>query len=87
MISTKWAVPTVRIRHWRWSRLAISSCILSPAAPVGQYGWDGGLGTIWRNDPSERMITALMTNAAWSSPRPPAIASDFLTAAYACIDD
>jgi CubicO group peptidase (beta-lactamase class C family) len=58
-----------------------------PAAPVGQYGWDGGLGTIWRNDPSEAMVTILLTNAAWTSPRPPDIASDFLTAAYASIDD
>ncbi len=58
-----------------------------PAAPVGQYGWDGGLGTIWRNDPSEQMITVLLTNAAWSSPRPPAIAQDFLTGSYAAIDD
>jgi CubicO group peptidase (beta-lactamase class C family) len=59
----------------------------SPAAPVGQYGWDGGLGTIWRNDPSERMTTILLTNAAWTSPRPPDIALDFLIAAYAAIDD
>jgi CubicO group peptidase (beta-lactamase class C family) len=50
-----------------------------PAAPVGQYGWDGGLGTIWRNDPSEQMITVLLTNVAWTSPRPPDIALDFLT--------
>ena len=58
-----------------------------PAAPVGQYGWDGGLGTIWRNDPQEKMITLLLTNAAWTSPRPPPIAHDFLTGAYAAIDD
>jgi CubicO group peptidase (beta-lactamase class C family) len=58
-----------------------------PAAPVGQYGWDGGLGTIWRNDPSERMVTVLMTNAAWTSPNPPDIALDFLTGAYAAIAD
>lgn len=58
-----------------------------PAAPVGQYGWDGGLGTIWRNDPSEQMVTILMTNAAWTSPRPPDIARDFLTAAYAAVAD
>jgi CubicO group peptidase (beta-lactamase class C family) len=58
-----------------------------PAAPVGQYGWDGGLGSVWRNDPSEDMITILLTNAAWSSPRPPAVALDFLTGAYAAIDD
>ena len=59
----------------------------SPAAPVGQYGWDGGLGSIWRNDPSEQMVTVLLTNAAWTSPRPPAIALDFMAGAYAAIDD
>ena len=58
-----------------------------PAAPVGQYGWDGGLGTVWRNDPSEQMVTILLTNVAWSSPRPPDIAVDFLTGAYAAIED
>lgn len=58
-----------------------------PAAPVGQYGWDGGLGTIWRNDPAEQLVAILLTNAAWSSPRPPDIALDFLTGAYAAIDD
>jgi CubicO group peptidase (beta-lactamase class C family) len=58
-----------------------------PAAPVGQYGWDGGLGTVWRNDPSEQMITILMTNSAFGSPRLPEIAQDLLTGAYASIDD
>lgn len=58
-----------------------------PAAPVGQYGWDGGLGTIWRNDPSEQMITMLLTNAAFTSPRPPDMAVDFLSGAYAAIAD
>jgi len=58
-----------------------------PAMPVGQYGWDGGLGTIWRNDPSEQMITVLMTNAPRMSPRPPDIALDFLTDADASIAD
>ena len=59
----------------------------SPAAPVGQYGWDGGLGTIWRNDPSEQMVTILLTNALWTSPRPPPVALDFLTGAYAAVVD
>ncbi len=58
-----------------------------PAAQVGQYGWDGGLGTIWRNDPSEQMVTILLTNAAWTTPRPPDIAQDFLTGAYASIEE
>ncbi|MCU1372810.1 MAG: hypothetical protein JWO68_96, partial [Actinomycetia bacterium] len=56
-----------------------------PAAPVGQYGWDGGMGTIWRNDPGQQLVTILLTNASWTSPRPPDIAQDFLTAAYAAI--
>jgi CubicO group peptidase (beta-lactamase class C family) len=58
-----------------------------PAAPIGQYGWDGGMGTVWRNDPSEQMITILMTNASWTSPKPPDIAADFATGAYASIED
>ena len=58
-----------------------------PSAPVGQYGWDGGLGTIWRNDPSEQIVTILLTNSAWTSPRPPDLALDFLTGAYAAIGD
>jgi CubicO group peptidase (beta-lactamase class C family) len=35
------------------------------AAPVGSYGWDGGLGTSWRSDPSEDMVG----RAAISEPR------------------
>jgi CubicO group peptidase (beta-lactamase class C family) len=67
--------------------MAVTTRRESPTAPVGQYGWDGGLGTVWRNDPSEQMISVLLTNAAQSSPRSPAIALDFLTCAYASITD
>ncbi|WP_308257394.1 serine hydrolase domain-containing protein [Pseudonocardia lacus] len=57
----------------------------NPAEPVGQYGWDGGLGTIWRNDPADDLTAVLLTNAAWTSPRPPDVARDFLTAAHAAV--
>jgi CubicO group peptidase (beta-lactamase class C family) len=67
--------------------MAVTTRRESPAAPVGQYGWDGGLGTVWRNDPSEQMTSILLTNAAQSSPRLPAIALDFLTCAYASITE
>jgi CubicO group peptidase (beta-lactamase class C family) len=60
---------------------------LDPSEPVGQYGWDGGLGTAWRVDPSEDMITMLMTQKALTSPAPPNVFRDFWTAAYAAIDD
>jgi hypothetical protein len=33
------------------------------------------------------MITILLTNASWTSPRPPAIVRDFLAGAYAAIVD
>jgi CubicO group peptidase (beta-lactamase class C family) len=57
------------------------------SAPVGSYGWDGGLGTSWRSDPSEDMVTILLTQASWSSPVAPHIVRDFRTAAYQAIDD
>jgi CubicO group peptidase (beta-lactamase class C family) len=57
------------------------------AAPVGSYGWDGGLGTSWRSDPSEDMVAILLTQASWTSPVPPRVSRDFRTAAYQAIDD
>jgi len=57
------------------------------AAPVGSYGWDGGLGTSWRSDPSEDIVTILLTQASWTSPVSPRVSRDFRTAAYQAIDD
>jgi CubicO group peptidase (beta-lactamase class C family) len=57
------------------------------AGSVGSYGWDGGLGTCWMNDPTEDLVTVLLTQAAWTPPALPAIGSDFRTAAWAALDD
>jgi CubicO group peptidase (beta-lactamase class C family) len=57
------------------------------SGPVGQYGWDGGLGTSWRVDPREQMCGILMTQRAWTSPVPPNVCGDFWTSAYQAIDD
>jgi CubicO group peptidase (beta-lactamase class C family) len=57
------------------------------AAVPGRFGWDGGLGTSWYSDAREDMVTLLMTQRAWTSPRPPNVALDFWTSAYAAIDD
>jgi CubicO group peptidase (beta-lactamase class C family) len=54
---------------------------------VGTFGWDGGLGTSWRSDPKEEMVGILMTQRAWTSPKPPNICLDFWTSAYQAIDD
>jgi CubicO group peptidase (beta-lactamase class C family) len=56
-------------------------------ASVGTYGWDGGLGTTWSNDPREDMILLLLTQRCWSAPTRPPVALDFATAAYQTIDD
>jgi CubicO group peptidase (beta-lactamase class C family) len=53
----------------------------------GKYGWDGGPGPTWSNDPAEDLVTILLTQAAWSSPVPPAVATAFQAAAYAAVDD
>lgn len=57
------------------------------ASVPGRYGWDGGLGTSWFCDPREEMITILMSQCAWTSPRPPNVCLDFWTLAYQAIDD
>jgi CubicO group peptidase (beta-lactamase class C family) len=54
---------------------------------VGQYGWDGGLGTSWRVDPKEQMCGILLTQRNWTSPLPPNVCADFWTSAYQAIDD
>ena len=59
----------------------------NPWSVPGRYGWDGGMGTSWQSDPKEEMITILMTQQLWSSPRPPNVVLDFWTSAYRAIDD
>jgi CubicO group peptidase (beta-lactamase class C family) len=57
------------------------------AKSVGTYGWDGGLGTSWYNDPAEELTMILMTQQAWESPIPPRLFQDFWTGTYAAIAD
>ena len=52
----------------------------------GSYGWDGGLGTSWSNDPVEDLIGIVLTNEAFSGPvLAPAVIRDFWTATYAAL--
>ena len=57
------------------------------AKSAGTYGWDGGLGTVWHNDPAEDMTMILLTQQMWSSPVAPPVCEDFWTLAYQAIDD
>ena len=57
------------------------------ASVPGRYGWDGGMGTSWYSDPTEEMVTILMTQQSWTSPSPPNVCLDFWTSANQAIDD
>jgi len=57
------------------------------AKSVGSYGWDGGLGTSWFNDPASDLTVILMTQRAWTSPSPGPVFRDFWTTASAAIAD
>ena len=59
---------------------------LAPA--VGSYGWAGGLGSSWSNDPGSGLIGIVLTTDMFTGPfPPPRIIQDFWTCAYAAIDD
>ncbi|GAA0813209.1 serine hydrolase domain-containing protein [Spirilliplanes yamanashiensis] len=59
----------------------------TPALSPGAYGWDGGLGSCWANDPGEDTVAILLTQKMWDSPEPPPIRSDFFATVYAALDD
>jgi CubicO group peptidase (beta-lactamase class C family) len=55
---------------------------------VGSYGWAGGLGTSWANDPEKRVVGIVLTTDAFTSAfPPPQVIQDFWTCLYAAIDD
>lgn len=50
---------------------------LDPSGSPGAYGWDGGMGTVWRNDPARQRVAMLLTHRAWAAPEPPAVCRAF----------
>ncbi len=69
--------------------MAVPAAGVDPAsAPAGMprgYGWEGGSGTAWRNDPATGLTGILLTQRMLASPEPPAVARDFWSAAYAAL--
>lgn len=53
---------------------------------VGTYGWDGGMGTSWANDPVTQLTGILLTQSAWVSPVQPLVCRDFWTTAAQMLD-
>ena len=74
--------------HSGWGfGVSVITCRTGIARKAGSYGWTGGMGSAWYNDPAEDMITIVMTQRAWESPAPPGVCLDFWTWAYQAIDD
>lgn len=55
----------------------------TPVSPARSYGWSGGLGSSWANDPAAGTIGILLTNQMWTSPSPPPVCLDFWSAVFA----
>jgi CubicO group peptidase (beta-lactamase class C family) len=57
------------------------------AAGPGAYGWMGGRGTAWSNDPNEDMVTMLLTQRLMQGPDDTTLWVRFLNLAYAALED
>jgi CubicO group peptidase (beta-lactamase class C family) len=55
---------------------------------VGTYGWAGGLGTSWANDPDQQLVGLVLTTDMFGSAfPPPASIRDFWTCVYAALEE
>jgi CubicO group peptidase (beta-lactamase class C family) len=53
---------------------------------VGSYGWEGGMGSSWSNDPSHNLIGTILTTDMFAGPfPPPAVVQDFWTGTYTAL--
>ncbi len=53
---------------------------------IGTYGWDGGFGTAWRNDPRAGMTALYLTQRMMTGPDDAALAEDFITLAHQALN-
>jgi CubicO group peptidase (beta-lactamase class C family) len=55
---------------------------------VGGYGWAGGLGSSWGNDPAKGLVGVVLTTDVFTQAFPPPVSiQDFWTCVYAAIDE
>jgi CubicO group peptidase (beta-lactamase class C family) len=72
-------------RGWGFG-VAIDSARSDLNAVPGRYGWDGGFGTTWANDPREELVALQLTQVA-GVPGISPLGADFWTAAYSALED
>lgn len=55
------------------------------ATRAGRYGWNGGLGSSWWNDPNEGLTAIILTERTFESADPPNVIKDFWKSVYEAI--
>jgi CubicO group peptidase (beta-lactamase class C family) len=55
------------------------------ATRAGRYGWNGGLGSSWWNDPSESLVAIILSERTFESADPPKAIKEFWKSAYEAI--
>ena len=68
-------------RGWGYGVGVVAEANVDGVAP-GAYGWNGGFGTSWFNDPAQGLTAILLTQRVFDNPDPPQVHKDFWRAAY-----
>ena len=68
-------------RGWGYGVGVVVEPNVDGVAP-GAYGWNGGFGTSWFNDPAKGLTPILLTQRVFDNPDPPQVHKDFWRAAY-----
>jgi CubicO group peptidase (beta-lactamase class C family) len=68
-------------RGWGYGLGVVVEPNVDGVAP-GAYGWNGGFGSSWFNDPAWDLTAILLTQRVFDSPDPPQLHKDFWRAAY-----
>ena len=68
-------------RGWGYGMGVVAAANPDGVAP-GAYGWNGGFGTSWFNDPAKGLVAVLLTQRVFDGPDPPQAHKDFWRAAY-----
>jgi CubicO group peptidase (beta-lactamase class C family) len=71
-------------RGWGYGMGVVTQPNVDGVAP-GAYGWNGGFGTSWFNDPARGLTAVLLTQRVFDSADPPQLHKDFWRGAYAAL--
>jgi CubicO group peptidase (beta-lactamase class C family) len=75
--------PILDGRGWGFGLSVIDPPTVAGGGPKG-YGWSGGFGTVWVNDPEEDLVAVLCTQVL--SPTDGALEAAFWSAAYQALE-